>query len=533
MALFLVSQQWSFGPRQESPANWVAPVVVFFSTVVSFRLLHKQGWRKKLTILELTLITAIPVGIVSGTGWWQSPYVFILLASVVLSAYTVGLLTTMTLTSIIVVIVSVPYYFLGENSTGMQDQSRIVDSIRWGVLLGILAVTSSYANKVNSQNEDPLNETSKTIEDLKNVNKLLLELHGATQTMSLSFDEDDVVDSVFQRIKPLVNFNQSSVFFRQNREAPGERNATWNVVRKEGRTLAKHILTTDDLPVAVQDVLRQKNPLLLYPESDLGFSRHVTAGIYAPLISRGNLLGVLAVEKTDGSLFEEDDVRIVQSVADALGLAMDNARWFRMIKTIGADEERNRIARDLHDSLGQSLAYLLVSSEGLSMSPDEESSHSRLNDFSSEVRSVIGDMRDALYDLRTNVDSEKRLPEVISDYVERVAERSGINVSFHCHEEKQLSLLQEKEMWRIAQEAILNAEKHSQCQNIFVTWECNSKMAKLVVEDDGQGMSLGERRFDSYGILGMEERAEAIGATLTLESGEGAGCKLTCFWSFR
>jgi signal transduction histidine kinase len=84
-------------------------------------------------------------------------------------------------------------------------------------------------------------------------------------------------------------------------------------------------------------------------------------------------------------------------------------------------------------------------------------------------------------------------------------------------------LLQERELWRIAKEAVVNAERHAKASTLTIQWRCDGKRAELEVADDGIGFDRRRGREDSYGIVGMRERATTIGATLDIRSARGAG----------
>src|SRR6185436_20542027 len=89
-----------------------------------------------------------------------------------------------------------------------------------------------------------------------------------------------------------------------------------------------------------------------------GLSPKAGSGLYAVLAARGAIIGVLAVEHASERHFTGRDLELLKGFVEPVALAIDNARWFGRLRTVGADEERTRIARDLHDRIGQSLAYL-------------------------------------------------------------------------------------------------------------------------------------------------------------------------------
>ncbi len=141
-----------------------------------------------------------------------------------------------------------------------------------------------------------------------------------------------------------------------------------------------------------------------------------------------------------------------------------------------------------------------------------------------DVRGVIREVRDTLYDLRTDVSEEQDVTTTMNTYLQRVSERSGLQVTMRHDESARLPLPQEREIWRIAKEAVTNVERHAQATKLSISWQCDGKRALLVVSDNGVGFSKGvPTRLDSYGIVGMRERAASIGAKLDVESAPGQG----------
>jgi len=102
-------------------------------------------------------------------------------------------------------------------------------------------------------------------------------------------------------------------------------------------------------------------------------------------------------------------------------------------------------------------------------------------------------------------------------------------VDFRQESTARLPLVQERELWRIAQEAITNVERHARATHLRVRWRCDGHSAQLTVADDGRGFPVeAPRRSDSFGLTGMQERANAIGATLLVESEPYVGTLLEC-----
>jgi signal transduction histidine kinase len=118
---------------------------------------------------------------------------------------------------------------------------------------------------------------------------------------------------------------------------------------------------------------------------------------------------------------------------------------------------------------------------------------------------------------------------VLDQFAARVSERSGMNILVDADHEARLPLLQEREMWRIAQEALANVERHAGATAVRVLWRCDGQRALIDVTDNGVGFEQGRAgRLDSYGVLGMRERASSIGATLEIVSAPGRGTRVRC-----
>jgi signal transduction histidine kinase len=203
-------------------------------------------------------------------------------------------------------------------------------------------------------------------------------------------------------------------------------------------------------------------------------------------------------------------------------LAVDNARRLGALRTLAVHAERVRIARDLHDQLGQDLA-------GLGFLIDSGADEAELRDA---VAAVVRRLRDTLADLRSDVDDDHDLCLALSSFLARVADRSGLSTSLEpagSAAVRRLPAAVERELLRIAQEAVVNAERHAQANHVCVRLGGAGRGgAVLEVVDDGIGLP--PKRFGSghYGMMGMHERAEAIGAELEIESAPGEGTTVRC-----
>jgi hypothetical protein len=122
-----------------------------------------------------------------------------------------------------------------------------------------------------------------------------------------------------------------------------------------------------------------------------------------------------------------------------------------------------------------------------------------------------------LYDLRTDVSEDQSFLKTLELFVDRVRDRSGLEITLRTVERVRLPVPQEREVFRIAQEAIVNVERHAEARHATISWTCDPSGARLDIADDGRGFPIGRAgRLDSYGLLGMRERAASVGATLVV-----------------
>jgi signal transduction histidine kinase len=132
------------------------------------------------------------------------------------------------------------------------------------------------------------------------------------------------------------------------------------------------------------------------------------------------------------------------------------------------------------------------------------------------------------------VTDQRDFGDTVDEFVRRLSERSGLNITLSLDAARRLPILQEREMWRIAKEALINIERHADASNATLRWRCDDGGALLEVIDDGKGLPARSAdgrlgRSDSYGLLGMRERADSVGATLELISKPGEGTTVRCF----
>ena len=473
--------------------------------------------RSRRTMVETSIEVGLMVTAVVMTGGWDSPFGFSMASAVIVAGFARGFGFALRISAVAAVTVTL--------SDQLLDRLDTQAAIQWIVVLFLVALIAGYTRRISGEADRQHHLALTRLERLTDANALLFALHRVAQTLPASLDMKDVLDTTIARLRGLLEFDYVHVLLFD------ETDAGWHVLRREGATGPERFGPTE-LPNPLKRAIAH-NRLEHVPDltgrQGPGTTPTSGSGLYSVLLARGALIGLLAIEHRDPSHFTERDVEMLNGFVEPVALAIDNAQWFGRLRTVGADEERTRIARDLHDRIGQSLAYLgfeldrIIQREG----GGEEIADS-LARLRADVRDTVREVRDTLYDIRTDVSDEADLPEVLGSFVHRLIERSHLEIEFRSVSDRRLPIRQEREMWRIAQEALVNVERHSEARHVVVEWGCDGVRASLEVRDDGRGFESGTGRRDSYGLMGMRERAASIGATLEILSSLGEGTTVRC-----
>ncbi|MDQ4069322.1 MAG: GAF domain-containing sensor histidine kinase [Actinomycetota bacterium] len=464
---------------------------------------------------------ALDVAAVVTTGGWSSPFVFCLLGGIIIIGFDRGFATGIRAAVAATAAVALPYHFNVDVLKG--DSLRLTG--QWAVELLLVAILAGYARRLFGQAQEQHSLALTRMSQLTEANELLVSLHRVAQTLPASLDLDQVLASTINRLRSLIDCDLVAVLLHD------EATDTWTVAASEGAVLPPSFSGAElPRPLAAATTSSVASLVVsLGPGEGLGPDVLSRSGLYAPLRARGMLLGLIALEQHEPGFYGRRDLQILDGFLEPAALAMDNARWFSRLRTIGADEERVRIARDMHDSVGQSLAFVAFKLDRLAAMAADEKLGEELNVLRNEVRGVLAEVRDTLCDLRTEVTEDHGLVDTLEEYLERVEGRADFEVSFWPDETARLPVVQERELWRVAQEAVTNVERHAGARHLRVRWECDGRRGRLTVADDGRGFAPGDAiGFGSYGIRGMRERANAIGGELEIDSEPFVGTVIEC-----
>ena len=256
-----------------------------------------------------------------------------------------------------------------------------------------------------------------------------------------------------------------------------------------------------------------------------------------PLRYRDDVLGVMRVDHQEADYFDPERARLLTAVSSQTALAMRHARLQEQQREVAVAAERNRIARDLHDAVSQTLfaanvlAGTLARSAGREPPPTAQAVAAQAQALEKLNRGALAEMRLLMFELRPDALPKTPLAELLRHAVEALACRGDISVDAQLDEGDTLAPEVRVQLYRIAQEALSNVARHSGAQHCRIEWLAGGpRQALLRISDDGQGFEVDEARPGHFGLENMRSRAQEIGATLTLASTPGQGSEVRVEW---
>jgi GAF domain-containing protein len=277
-------------------------------------------------------------------------------------------------------------------------------------------------------------------------------------------------------------------------------------------------------PLLVPDV-GQETRYYSLPEAD-----EIRSELAVPLGTRERVIGVLHVQSDHPNAFDESDLALLQSLANQAAVAIENARLYERAQHLAVVEERQRLARDLHDSVTQALYGMTLYSEAaagqLALGHSGRVAE-HLHELQATGQEALAEMRLLIYELRPPVLEEEGLVGALQARLQAVEGRVGLKTDFRVTGECQLLPEVEEGLYRIAQEALNNALKHAHASNITVCLRQLQGTVTLEVVDDGVGFDPAPAREQGgLGLSAMEERAAVLEGHLTVESSPGQGTRV-------
>ena len=264
-------------------------------------------------------------------------------------------------------------------------------------------------------------------------------------------------------------------------------------------------------------------------------ARYQASHLAVPLTIGDRAVGALCVGTQTTRVFSAEEREVLSGLANLAAIAVENARLQERVRSLAVLEERERIAREIHDSVGQVLGYVNTKAQAVQVLLDAgkgAEAQKQLAQLEQAAREVYADMREAILGLRTETGPGRQLIPVLREYLHRFSELSGVPTELVAEGDPAqyiFSPVTELHLLRIIQEALTNVRKHAMADHAWVRLVERDGVLTVSVRDDGLGFDperLQSGEWPRFGLQTMRERAEAIGGTFAIQSGGGSGTEV-------
>jgi two-component system NarL family sensor kinase len=377
--------------------------------------------------------------------------------------------------------------------------------------------------------------TTSEAEQLRRRNHELSILNSTAQALNRSLDLDEALNNALAQVADLLELHTGWVWLLKEAEGQPYLAAAQNLppglVKRpqlmEGTCYCLDTYQAGDLEGAANVNVVTCSRLKKLVNDSNGLRYHASIPLYA----HGKKLGVMNVASTDWRELSPEDLRLLYTIGDLLSIAVERARLFSKSAESGAIEERNRLAREIHDTLAQGLAGITLQLETadvlLENGQEAEKIRKTIEQALTLARANLEEARRSVLDLRAAPLEGRTLAQALNTLAQEAGSKGDLHVVFELlGGERPLPVRIEAGLYRIAQEALANVVQHAAAQQVILSLTTLPDQVALVVEDDGLGFDPGRTQRDRFGLIGLNERAKLLGGTLQLHSSPGSGTRI-------
>jgi len=396
-----------------------------------------------------------------------------------------------------------------------------------GTIGGLLGIRK-FNRRLNHMKVD-LDERAAQVEQQR---KELESLYRADDELRRHLHLDDVLQSLVNTAVELLHADKGSLMIWDEKKERLVARAAYGfnpeTVAKisiaPGQGLAGRVALSGE-PAIVEDTSLNGRVTPFIIESE-----KLRALMQVPIRVAGEVYGVFSADYLQPHHFTEEQIRLLTAFAQRAGLAIETAALYESEEQIAIMQERNRLARDLHDSVTQSLygvsLYAEVATQ-LLKSGDSEKVNDNLQELKGMALDALAEMRLLIYELRPSVFEQEGLIAALQARLDAVEGRLGLETSFVIEGEISLPPRVEEGLYRIAQEALNNVLKHANAKTVAITLAQDANKIHLEVADDGAGFDPVQAcEVGCMGLRNMKERAHEMGAEFEIISQVGSGAKV-------
>jgi signal transduction histidine kinase len=447
---------------------------------------------------------------VLATGGWGSPFVLYLLVPLLAVSLAGGPAALLVLAGYAIVLT-------GAEVAMPNDVDLITVTLSLVLMVAAPAVGLALRRPAIPEDVEDVSVPLGRVEQLTHVNALLTALHDLVRTTPAPLTVEDVLRVIRPELDDLFDADAVVLLLA------GEEGRWWRPITAGGVAVGQQIARSD-LPAEVLADTSGRPVAIPRLGEDTGVTGGARSGVYLWLVSRGQRAALLVVENQRVREYPAESLELLERLSAPLGLAIDNALWFQRLRTLGAEEERQRIGAALHDRFAQSLAYVSMELERMvTRYPDDAA----LGQLRGDVRTTLADLRETLRELRLRCTDERGLVETLGEHVERFGDQYGLVMEFDHHGRERPPLAVENQMLRIAQDLLQLAQREAGATAIGVSLVTEPGRLRLVVRDDGRGVreeDLGHEASRIHALV--RDRADAIGGLVDVVARPGEGTEV-------
>jgi signal transduction histidine kinase len=312
-----------------------------------------------------------------------------------------------------------------------------------------------------------------------------------------------------QTLIPMVHRGLSDEVIQQTMRMPLDASAAGQAARRGGPVVIK----VDDYPEGDLQVLLKREGIDLV--------------VSIPLMVHRRIVGAINLGSHLPRRISPEELSLLAAIGHQIGVAVENARLYEQAQQLAVMKERNRLARDLHDSVTQALYGVTLYSEAAArqlLSGERDMAIEHMGEIRNTAQESLREMRLLIFELRLPMLQEEGLAAALHARLEAVEGRVGLETEFRAETDGRLSPEIEEGLYRIAQEALNNALRHARARSVAVHLHQTNGTVTLKIEDDGIGFDpVAARELGGFGLRGMSERAARLGGELAIQSNPGQG----------
>ncbi len=407
-----------------------------------------------------------------------------------------------------------------------------------------------WANDEIGKVQAAFNEMTANLETTQGVlvkqNRELTAVNEFSEALTLGKGVDAIVEMALNRVVSLMNADVGSIYLLEKESdtlrlkasqgflspaliqamsSTGKDNPLLRCLLESGRAVAVEDLRQE------ADKVGELAPLLI--------REGYISWVCAPLKMEGEAIGVYHLGKFEKRSFTSHDLALLEIIGNVVGASLSNAQLLKDLRRKEwelrralhrsvdlQEDERKRLARELHDEIGQALTSILIRLKAIQGETQPDIMISRLDDLRELTAQTIEELRRISMDLRPAALDNLGIIPALRWYIKQSSDTAGISIQFNGPDKSERYPAEiELILYRVAQEGITNAIRHGKAEKIEVTLERDARLIRLVIEDNGKGFNP-YLRDQGLGLVGMRERVELLDGRFQITAALGAGTKL-------